>query len=157
VIYTPALQGIPQGSCEDDVLGHKAPWRTLITPQHRKMCIQQLLDAIRSLSKRDTAIARRQQLADIDWVLSDTQDYPFSFENVCAAVHIDASACRDKLRPLMSVGTLDERMSAALKELEAELRYARGNAGAYKRVDGKRNSEVRKHKSRKRKSLNKPV
>jgi len=112
------------------------------------MCIQQLLDAIRSLGKRDSVRARRQQLADIDWICSDEIDHLFTFENVCAAVGINAQACREKLKPLMSIGVIDERMRESLKELEDELRNARGNVGISRKVDGKLNYKTKRIKRR---------
>lgn len=115
-------------NCEEDILPRQVG-RILTPTSYRRMCMQQLIDAIRSLQKSKNEKQETQRNLDREWIFSEGEDYLFSFESVCEALGVEARVCRERLKPLNGDGPIDERMLRDLDELEKELRYARGSLG----------------------------
>ena len=77
----------------------------------KRLMLAVLEDAVATLFKyaADLRPAARRLVRDTEvWVAARDHDWPFSFESICAALNLDASAVRRGLRRLQASGPCPE-------------------------------------------------
>ncbi len=88
------------GKLEHTVLGSVAVETAPSTPSKR-LALAILQDAILAIERgvRSSNVQQRREFHDVErWVDNTAVDWPFSFENVCATVGLDADYVRGGLR-----------------------------------------------------------
>jgi hypothetical protein len=78
----------------------------------RALMVAVLLDALSIFYKTEDARDHRKRLEFHEvytWIYGKGADGPFSFENVCGAIHVDADALRESLRRARRVPKQRER------------------------------------------------
>ena len=75
-----------------------------LTPERRLRfaLLEETLRVLVGVGSRSGSASRRAVADARDWVLSDDTKWPFSFQNVCDALNIDADGLRRRLAPWLS-------------------------------------------------------